>query len=69
MSAIHRLRKKNIIEENKLLYISNTEKQKHKNLQTLKKNASLLRDRVERLSFMITEIHSVLKSTNSVRRF
>ena len=35
-------------------------KPEHKSLQSLKHNVLLLKDQVDRLSFMIAEIHSVL---------
>ena len=70
MSATHHLRKNNTTEENQLLYTSPyTKKSEHQSLEALKKNTAILKDRVERLSFMISEIHSILNSSTSVSRF
>ena len=68
MSARHHFQKNNTYEENQLFSL-NTKNSEHKNLQILKQNVSLLKDRVERLSFMISEIHSVLENSTSVSRF
>ena len=68
MSARHHFQKNNTYEENQLFSL-NTKNSEHKNLQTLKQNVSLLKDHVERLSFMIAEIHSVLENSTSVSRF
>ena len=65
MNTTQQLRKKNTTTENQLLGINNPE---HKSLETLKKNTIVLKERVERLSFMISEIHSILDNSTSVSR-
>ena len=66
MSTTQQLRKKNTATENQLLGINNLE---HKSLEALKKNTAVLKEQVDRLSFMISEIHSILDSSTSVSRF
>ncbi len=68
MSARHHFQKHDTAEENQLFSLI-TKNSEHKSLQILKQNVSLLKDRVERLSFMIAEIHNVLENSNSVSRF
>lgn len=68
MSVIHHSRK-NITEESQLPDTPHTKKPEHKSLEALKKNTAILKDRVERLSFMMSEIHSILDSSTSVSRF